>query len=70
VVPQQDRFQYKRCLSDYQNTVDDLPALEDLAQLPDNQQKQQFVELCQGYWAETVQLLEAANMMQGRRYSN
>jgi Fic family protein len=67
VVPQQDRFQYKRCLSDYQNTVDDLPALEDLAQLPDNQQKQQFVDLCQGYWAETVQLLEAANVMQGRR---
>jgi hypothetical protein len=47
--------------------VDDLPALEDLAQLPDNQQKQQFVDLCQGYWAETVQLLEAANVMQGRR---
>jgi hypothetical protein len=47
--------------------VDDLPALEDLAQLPDNQQKQQFVDLCQGYWAETVQLLKTAKVMQGKR---
>jgi hypothetical protein len=41
VVPQEDRYQYKRSLSDYQNTVKNLPDVHELAQLPDNRHKQQ-----------------------------
>lgn len=67
VVPETDRFQYKRLLSAYQNTIPNLAHLSDLAQLPDNVEKQQFVALCQGYWAETIELLEKANEMQRKR---
>jgi len=67
VVPQEDRFRYKRCLSDYQNTVADLPGLCDLSQLPDNPQKQQFADLCQIYWTQTIELLDQSNTMQSKR---
>ncbi len=67
VVSQEDRYQYKLCLSDYQNTILDLEALSDLTQLPDNAEKQHFVELCNGYWSETVELLNNATAMQNKR---
>jgi len=67
VVPQEDRYRYKRCLSDYQNTVENLPDMNDLSQLPDNSQKQQFIDLCQGYWTQTIALLDQANAMQLKR---
>jgi Fic family protein len=68
VVPQEDRYRYKRCLSDYQNTVDNLPDLSDLSQLPDNPQKQQFTDLCQSYWTQTIELLDQAKAMQQKRH--
>lgn len=68
VVPQEDRYQYKICLSDYQNTILDLEALSDLAQLPDNTEKQRFIELCSGYWSQTIDLLNNAQEMQLKRH--
>lgn len=67
VVPQEDRYRYKRCLSDYQNTVANLPDLSDLSQLPDNDQKRQFADMCLSYWAQTIELLDNANAMQQKR---
>jgi Fic family protein len=67
VVPQEDRYRYKRCLSDYQNTVDNLPDLSDLSQLPENPQKQQLTDWCQSYWTQTIELLDQANTMQKKR---
>ena len=67
VVPQEDRYQYKRVLSVYQNTIPGLADLSDLKQLPDNPEKQHFVDLCQGYWRETIELLDKAKAMQEKR---
>lgn len=67
VVPQEDRYHYKQCLSDYQNTVENLADLSELAQLPANSEKQNFVELCIGYWSETSGLLDQAIAMQQKR---
>ena len=67
VVPQEDRYQYKLVLSAYQNTIPDLAGLSDLKQLPDNREKQHFVDLCHGYWNETIDLLNKANEMQEKR---
>jgi Fic family protein len=67
VVPQEDRYRYKLCLSNYQNTIADLAELNDLAQLPDNAEKQYFIEVCQSYWKETIELLDKANAMQAKR---
>jgi Fic family protein len=70
VVPQEDRYRYKQCLSDYQNTVENLADIGDLAQLPVNIEKQRFVELCKGYWSETIELLDQATAMQQKRLKN
>jgi Fic family protein len=70
VVPEQDRYQYKLVLSTYQNTIPDLAELGDLKQLPDNAEKQGFVVLCQGYWHETIELLDKANEIQEKRALN
>ena len=67
VVPQEDRYQYKLILSAYQNTIPDLAGLSDLKQLPDNHEKQYFVDLCRGYWRETIELLDKANAIQKKR---
>ena len=67
VVFQEDRYQYKRVLSAYQNTIPDLANLSDLKQLPDNREKQHFVDLCQSYWRETIELLDKAKAMQEKR---
>ena len=67
VVPQEDRYHYKQCLSDYQNTVENLADLSELAQLPANSEKQNFVELCIAYWSETSGLLAQAIAMQQKR---
>ncbi len=70
VAPQEDRYRYKQCLSDYQNTVENLADIGDLAQLPANIEKQRFVELCKGYWSETIELLDQATAMQQKRLKN
>lgn len=67
VVPEEDRYQYKLLLSNYQNTIPDLANLSDLKQLPDNSEKKDFVVLCNGYWNETLDLLNKANAMQEKR---
>jgi Fic family protein len=67
VVPEQDRYQYKLVLSTYQNTILYLADLSELKQLPDNCEKQDFVVLCNGYWKETINLLDKANEMQAKR---
>lgn len=67
VIPQEDRFRYQRCLSDYQNTIDDLAELSDLSLLPLNDLRQQFKTVCQGYWAQTLSLLDEANAIQAKR---
>jgi len=67
VVPQEDHYQYKRVLSAYQNTIPGLANLTDLKQLPDNLEKQHFVELCGGYWDQTIELLNKANAIQEKR---
>ena len=69
VVPQEDRYRYKHCLSDYQNTVENLPELNDLSLLPNNDLKHQFTDLCKGYWAQTIELLHNAQAMQKKRLS-
>ena len=67
VVPEEDRYQYKLILSDYQNTIPDLAHLSDLKWLPDNSEKNDFVVLCKGYWSETLDLLNKANKIQEKR---
>lgn len=67
VIPQEDRYQYKRVLSAYQHTIPDLANLSDIKQLPDNREKQDFVDLCKGYWQETIDLLNKANEIQEKR---
>lgn len=70
VVPEQDCYQYKLILSSYQNTIPDLANLSDLKQLPDNSEKHDFVDLCNGYWKETIDLLNKANEIQEKRALN
>ncbi|MDP1771120.1 MAG: Fic family protein [Methylobacter sp.] len=70
VVPEEDRYQYKLVLSNYQNTIPDLADLSDLKQLPDNGEKHNFVVLCNGYWKETINLLDKANEIQEKRALN
>jgi Fic family protein len=67
VVPQEDRYRYKQVLSTYQNTIDHLDDLENFCQLPVNNEWQSFIELCRGYWSETMTLLATANEMQLKR---
>lgn len=67
VVPEEDRFQYKRVLSTYQNTIPELAELSDLKQLPENSEKQDFAGLCHGYWKETLELMYMANAIQEKR---
>jgi len=67
VVPEEDRYQYKQVLSAYQNTIPDLADLNDFKQLPDNAEKQSFVDLCQKYWLETMDLVNKANQIQAKR---
>jgi Fic family protein len=70
VVPQQDRYRYKSTLSAYQNTIPELAELNDLAQLPKNTERTEFIELCSRYWAETLELLNQANQIQAKRHSS
>jgi Fic family protein len=67
VVPEQDRYQYKLVLSNYQNTISDLAGLSNLNQLPDNCEKHDFVVLSNSYWKETLELLDKANAIQEKR---
>lgn len=67
VVPQEARYQYKLALSAYQNTIQHLEELNDFSLLAHNSQKQDFIDLCQSYWSETLSLLNKANEMQQKR---
>ena len=64
VIPEQQRYHYKKHLSNYQSTITDLANLNDLKQLPNNRQLNDFTALCQSYWHETIELLEKANAIQ------
>jgi len=70
VVPQEDRYRYKVSLSDYQNTIENLAELTDIAQLPVNPEQLRFIDLCRGYWSETIALLERAKAMQSKRLAS
>lgn len=67
VIPQEDQYRYKLCLSHYQKTITQLEQLSDLNDLPQNEERKQFIALCNGYWEETISLLNNANAMQAKR---
>jgi Fic family protein len=67
VVPEKERYQYKLAISNYQNTIINLPDTNDLRQFPDNNEKQLFVDLCKLYWGETLILLDNAKAIQQKR---
>jgi len=67
VIPQEDQYRYKLCLSHYQKTITQLDQLSDLNDLPNNTERTQFMDLCNEYWEETIGLLNNANEMQNKR---
>ncbi|MCA1796777.1 MAG: Fic family protein [Desulfuromonadaceae bacterium] len=67
VVPEVDRQRYKKTLSDYQSTIQDLERIQSVESFPRNAQREEFIELCRGYWSETLDLLDNAYEIQGRR---
>jgi Fic family protein len=67
VIPVSDRKPYLSAISDYQNTITGLADLNDLDKLPNNQEKRRFIELCSGYWSETMELLDKAKEFQSKR---
>jgi len=70
VVPQEDRYQYKLTLSNYQSTIQDLVNLKDISDLPKNAEKDAFVNLCKSYWCETHNLIDKANKVQEDRQAD
>lgn len=70
VVPQEDRYQYKLTLSNYQSTIQDLVNLKDISDLPKNSEKDAFVNLCKSYWCETHNLIDKANKVQEDRQAD
>lgn len=67
VVPNEDRQRYKEAISRYQETVSDLATVSDIGALPDNAEKARFRDLCAGYWAETMGLVENARELQDKQ---
>ena len=49
VIPQEDQYRYKLCLSNYQKTMTQLGQLSDLNKLPNNPERTQFIDLCTVY---------------------
>ena len=70
VIPQADRYQYKQALSAYQNTIPNLAELNEFQQMPNNQERQHFIDLCSKYWLETLELVNKATEMQDKRSSS
>lgn len=67
VVPAEARQEYKRAISDYQQTIPDLEYLRDLKALPTNPERTRFLELCAEYWEPTQALVQEAYTIQARR---
>lgn len=67
VVPEADRQRYKKTISDYQSTIQNLERVQSLQSFPCNAQRKVFVELCRDYWSETMELLDNAHAIQSRR---
>lgn len=67
VVPAEARQEYKRAISDYQQTIPDLEYLRDLTALPTNPERTRFQELCAEYWEPTQALVKQAYTIQARR---
>ncbi|EQD67894.1 adenosine monophosphate-protein transferase FICD, partial [mine drainage metagenome] len=58
VVPAEGRQEYKKAISDYQQTIPHLETLRDLVTLPTNPERTRFQDLCAGYWESTRTLVE------------
>ncbi|MFO7830945.1 MAG: Fic family protein [Desulfuromonadaceae bacterium] len=67
VVPEADRQRYKKTISDYQSNISDLERIQSLQCFPCNAGRKAFIELCRGYWSETMELLDNAHAIQSRR---
>lgn len=61
VVPSEDRKRYLETLSTWQESIPNLAGLADLSLLP---AAPAFADLCKGYWAATLALLESARQLQ------
>jgi Fic family protein len=64
IVPKEDRKRYRETISAYQQSIADLAGLRDLAQLPVSES---FIRLCEGYWTETLDLVESARQLQANQ---
>lgn len=64
VVPKEDKKQYRETISSYQESIPNLAGLRDLNQLASSDA---FVKLCEGYWAETISLVESARQLQSNQ---
>lgn len=64
IVPISEKQSYKETISSYQEGIPNLASLDDLAKLPESAR---FRDLCAGYWAETMELVENARELQERR---
>jgi len=64
IVPSSEKQSYKETISSYQEGMPNLASLDDLAKLPESER---FRDLCAGYWAETMELVENARELQERR---
>jgi Fic family protein len=61
IVPIEDKKRYRETISAYQETIPNLARLHDLNQLPSSNM---FTKLCEGYWAETTNLVKSAQQLQ------
>ena len=64
VIPASDRLQYREIISTYQEGIGNLPELCDLNSLPESDA---FRHLCANYWSETMELVNNATELQGKR---
>lgn len=67
VVPTEARQEYKKSISDFQETVSALDRLKDLGALPENPERDRFRNICARYWEPTMVLVEEARKRQARR---
>ncbi len=67
VVPAEGRQEYKKAISDYQQTIPDLKSLSDLRALPRNAERSRFQDLCRNYWESTMALVAEARQAQERK---
>lgn len=67
VIPTECRKQYKEVLSGYQEQIPDLSDLRSIQDLPDNEKKMEFRQLCHNFWKSTIDLVTQARIMQDKR---